>query len=293
MKTSYLTNLVLLIVLGLLYWLNIQAPTDEKTTTTLSQTKPNSIDKIIISQSNRQDIVLVKQTDIWQLSQPIQARANPMRVKLLLSLLTSHTDRQQAISDQKNLEQFGFINTSTRLQLGDQTFIFGNIESISQQRYVLHNQIVYLADDTISPMLNTNASSFIDNRLIPNHNIVALTLPYYKHQNIISETLQLNLSNGHWISQPEHPSDKLINLVDAWKHAYALQVIPLEAIASKFDNQTGHRVTLSLEGIAEPLQFTLYLHDNALFIVHSKLGLAYQFPRALYQQLILNSDNNA
>ncbi len=286
MKTSYLTNLILLIMLGFLYWLNTQVPTEEHASKTLSNVSPKSIDRIIISQVKRPDIVLVKHDQAWHLTQPLQVNANPTRIQLLLSLLTMQARRQQTMSDQQNLEQFGFNNNSTRLQLGEQHFIFGNIEAISQQRYVLHNQTVSLVDDTISPLLNTNASSFIDNRLLPYQKLTKLSLPSYQSQHLVGITQTLNLSKGHWTSRPAYPSDTLIALVDAWQHAYALQVLPLPAIASKLEQLTGHTASLWFEGSIEPVQFTLYLSDNALLIIDSVRGLAYQFPRDFYQQLL-------
>lgn len=292
MKTSYLTNLILVIILGLLYWLNTQEPDHQQTTPTLSQIGAKSIDKIIISQSKRDDIMLAKQAEQWQLTQPIQVVANPTRINLLLSLLSMHTGRQQPVLDQKNLEQFGFDDNSTRLQLGEQLFTFGNVEPISQQRYILHNNVIYLLEDTISPLLNTRASSFIDNRLLPNSTIIKLTLPMYEDQNITDHTANLTLSGTHWTSSPMQSADKLTSLVDTWQRAYALQVIPLHAITAILDKHLKQSVLIWLENRTTPLQLTLYLSDNALFIVNQELNLAYQFPRMLYQQLLLTTVTN-
>jgi len=292
MKTSYITNLILLCILGLLYWFNIQTPAGDSATTSLSQVSPKSIAKIIISQANRQDIVIIKHAETWQISQPLQANANPTRINLLLSLLTLHTNRQHPLSDPQSLEQFGFDDNSARLQLDDQLFVFGNIESINQQRYLLHNKTVYLVEDTIRPLLNTSASSFIDNRLFTNQNMTKLTLPSYQAQGMVRKTHSLHLTNGHWTSQPEHSADTLVSLIDAWQHAYALQVIPLEAIASKLEPLIGQTASIWFDDALKPLQLTLYLSDNALFIIHAERGLAYQFPRALYQQLLLPTMTN-
>ena len=292
MKTSYLTNLILVIILGLLYWLNTRELGHQQTTPTLSEIGTNRINKIIISQSKRDDIVLAKQAEQWQLTQPIQVIANPTRINLLLSLLSMHTRRQQPVLDQKNLDQFGFDDNSTRLQLGEQLFTFGNVEPISQQRYILHNKVIYLIEDTINPLLNTSASSFIDNRLLPNSTIIKLTLPMYEDQNITDNTANLTLSGTHWTSSPKQSADKLTSLVDTWQQAYALQVIPLHAITAILDKHAKQSVLIWLENRTTPLQLTLCLSDNALFIVNQELNLAYQFPRMLYQQLLLMTVTN-
>ena len=292
MKSSYLTNLVLIIILGLLYWLNTQEPDHQQAPPALSKISAKSINQIIISQSKRDDIILAKHAEQWQLTQPIQVAANPTRINLLLSLLNMHSRRQQPVLDPKNLEQFGFDDNSTRLQLGEQLFAFGNLEPISQQRYMLHNNVIYLIDDTISPLLNTRANSFIDSRLLPNSTISKLSLPMYKNQSIIDDTVSLTFAGSHWTSSPKQSADTLTSLVDTWRRAYALQVIPLDAIATKLEKQTGQTALIWFEQHTTPLQLTLYLTDNALFIVNPKLNLAYQFPPKLYQQLLLTIVTN-
>ena len=291
MKTSYLTNLILVIILALLYWFNTQESAQQPTTPTLSESSAKSIDNIVISQSKRDDIVLAKHAEQWQLTQPIQVPANPTRINLLLSLLNMHSRRQQPVLDQKDLVQFGFDDNSTCLQLGEQLFTFGNVEPISQQRYILHNNVIYLIEDTISPLLNTRASSFIDNRLLPNSTINKLTLPMYENQNIIDDTVSLTFAGSHWTSSAKQSHDTLASLVDTWQHAYALQVIPLDAIATKLEKQTGQTAFIWFEQ-RMPLQLTLYLTDNALFIVNLELNLAYQFPAMLYQQLLITTVTN-
>lgn len=291
MKSSYLINLGLIILLAGLYWFNNHSDVPSSADTKLTLIDSETVEHIIISQANRAEIILDKTAGQWQLIAPLTAHANPTRINLLLSLLTINTGRQQAITKGQDLSPFGLTKDSVSLTLGQQHFLFGNIEPISQHRYVLHNETLYLLKDTISPLLNTNASSFIDNRLIPEgQNLAQITIPFYQQQTLSNQTITLSLIDGHWQTEQHLTADKQVELVDNWHHARALQVIPLDAIASEFEPSTYH-ANLTFDDPTEPMKLALHLNEASFFIINEKAKLAYQFPKMLYQTLLLPIPN--
>jgi hypothetical protein len=286
MKSSYLINLGLIILLTGLYWFN-NLNTDQTTPINkLTNADSKTVDLITISQVNRTKIVLEKIAGQWQLIAPLTAQANLNRINLLLSLLTMKTDRQQTVTQGQNIKPFGLTESSTELTLGYKHFKFGNIEPISKQRYVLHNNVIYLLEDRVSPLLNTHASSFIDNRLISEKkNITAIELPMYQAQSLSNQTITLELINGHWKTEQNIAPDKLVELIDNWRFASALQVIPLDSIAAKLGTASAY-ANLILDD-QESMQLALYLNNTSFFIINEKAKLAYQFPKALSQTLLL------
>ena len=291
MKSSYLINLGLIILLVGLYWFNNHSNTPSSTDTKLTLIDSETVEHIIISQGNRAEIILDKTVGQWQLTAPLTAHANPTRINLLLSLLTINTGRQQAITKGQDLSPFGLTKDSVSLTLGQQHFLFGNIEPISQHRYVLHNDTLYLLEDTISPLLNTNASSFIDNRLIPEgQNLTQITIPFYQQQTLSNQTITLSLIDGDWQTEQHLTADQQVELVDNWHHARALQVIPLDAIASEFEPSTFY-ANLTFDDRTEPMKLALHLNEASFFIINEKAKLAYQFPKVLYQTLLLPIPN--
>ena len=291
MKSSYLINLGLIILLVGLYWSNNHSDSPSSPDTKLTHLDSETVEHIIISQANRAEITLDKTAGQWQLTAPLTAHANPTRINLLLSLLTINTGRQQAITKGQDLSPFGLTKDSVSLTLGQQHFLFGNIEPISQHRYVLHNDTLYLLEDTISPLLNTNASSFIDNRLIPEgQNLTQVTIPFYQQQTLSNQTITLSLIDGHWQTEQHLTADKQVELVDNWHHARALQVIPLDAIASEFEPSTFY-ANLTFDDRTEPMKLALHLNEASFFIINEKAKLAYQFPKVLYQTLLLPIPN--
>jgi hypothetical protein len=287
MKTSYFINLGLIILLIGLYWFNNISSDSNDPNNQLTHTDNKAVEYIVISQASRENIILNKTAGQWQLSVPLTARANPTRVNLLLSLLTIKTDRQQTTTEGQDLSHFGLTSDSTSLTLGQKKFIFGNIEPISQQRYVLHNGIIYLLEDTVSPLLNTNASSFIDNRLIlKDQKITSIKLPLYDEGMLSKQTITINLVKGQWQTEQDIAMDKLVELIDNWNHARALQVLPLNTIASKF-KPSPFQVQLTINNQLDDMKLNLHLDDTSFFIVDEKTKLAYQFPKALAQTLLL------
>ncbi len=282
MKSSYLTNLLLIFLVIGLYWFNNQSPTTEGDTPPLTTLSTNDIQQITIERIHLDNIILEKRSADWLLLQPFNARANNIRIKLLLSLLSMPSHAQLAYSDDELLTQLGLSPAKVTLKLNEYLFQFGNVETISNRRYVLYDGTIHLIDDQISHLLNASASSFIENRLIkPNNVINKITLPILDSTNTLSnEYADAEYLTGQW-SHPEYSADQLTTLISVWQHAYALQVSPIK----KKDFSNSHQVTIWYKNIEEPTELKILLTDKILFIYDQQRQLKYQFPMALAQQL--------
>ena len=279
MKISYLTNVLLLCLVVGLYWFNSQETADNKQLqlTTLAQ---NDVQHITISRPNSIDITLEKSASGWQLIKPFQAQANTTRIKLLLSLLNTTSYAQ--LNNSTSLQQFGLSSDSVQLTLDDQSFQFGNIESISNHRYVLHNKTVHLTKDKVMPLLNASASSFIENKLIAKENhIQQIKLPLRNNDDSLStKTMTIEKVDGHWRSKSTtHTADQLSELVSSWQNTHALQVVPI--------SESMHRdlkpIIIEIQ-FKEPINirmFELQLSNNALFLIDTETKLRYQFSKAM------------
>ena len=77
MKSSYLTNLVLLAIVIALLWLSQREQPAEQQTSTLSSLAPEAIELIQIARAGKVNLRLERQQNHWILSEPFNARANP------------------------------------------------------------------------------------------------------------------------------------------------------------------------------------------------------------------------
>lgn len=287
MKSTYLTNLLLLVVAVLLVWLmtESQTPNTRFITDNLTQSQ---VTEITIQRKNQPAITLQYDAQ-WQLVQPIKARANQTRIKLLLSLLEQPVEAPIPVTEKTPLADFGLAQPRLILSFNQQSFAFGETESLSGYRYILHNQQIYLVHDDISPLLSASASSFIDNRLLDTtNNIKALHLPQLFKENgeQYSAALSIYQHDGHWQSKPEsYAQDALLTLLQNWQQAYAMQVVIAPEV----------RMTANTPSVAIDLmdntqrRLMVSQSENGLTLTDPDLQLRYQFPAAMTDALFLIS----
>jgi hypothetical protein len=293
MKSSYLTNLVLVCVIAALFWFSRQAATPDITANVFHHIDVHTINDIQLNREHGNDIKLHKQGTDWKIVQPINAAANTTRVKLLLSLLVSSSHNQLTHPSDETLKQLGLKPIKFSLRLNEHLFIFGDREPLNKHRYILYQNTVYLMDDNITPLLSANASSFINNRLIASqYNINSIQLPLFDGQQLsATNNIAIELNNSHWQSLPAIDStDKLTKLIAFWQQAEAMQVIPVtEEDTTTLDNM---QVTINFEELNTPVIFLIQLTASNLFITDQNKKLKYQFPAAIAQQLFVNKDIN-
>jgi hypothetical protein len=229
MKSRYLINIGLILLLAVLFWLNQDresTPIYPRLTTMPTQT----VHTISISRDANEQIELKRVDHQWKIIKPIQTNANETRLKLILSLLSVSSFSQLALSSESaELNKFGISKNSTRILFNDLVFIFGNIEPLSQNRYVYFDKQLHLIDDQVSTLLNANIASFIENRLLDStQHIISLKLPLLGPEQVLSaSSVIITQPDTHWQSEPVTlPTDELTKLIDTWQHAYALQVFP-------------------------------------------------------------------
>ncbi|NQY26690.1 MAG: DUF4340 domain-containing protein [Piscirickettsiaceae bacterium] len=283
MKSNYLINILLLSLVIGLYWFNNQESTDVNKLQTLTTLEQNDIQYITISRLNSSDITLEKTNSGWQISKPFQAKANTTRIKLLLSLLNTASYAQ--LHNSQTLQQFGLDSSSIQLTLNDQIFQFGDIESISNHRYILHNNVVHLVEDKVMPMLQANASSFIENRLLSSEeSIRKISLPLRNEDNSLSnQRITIEKNNGHWqSSSSNYTTDQLTTLIDVWQHAYALQVLLIDPTAQQSTNGI-IKIWFNDKPIA--IELNVQKTNKALTIINTNNKLKYQFTNGMTKQL--------
>ncbi|NOQ94929.1 MAG: DUF4340 domain-containing protein [Methylophaga sp.] len=284
MKKSYITNLVLLLLIFGLYWFINQESEVITTGNLISSLPVKQANTIRIQRHNRDDIVIHKENEQWIIKQPIQAPANKVRINLILNLLTVASHSQFKPNPSQSLQQFDLEPTKVRLYINDHSFDFGNIEPLSKYRYIHHNATIYLVDDTIAPLLNANAASFINNRLFSgDQHISKLTLPALIHQDSHSLATTIKLKESHWTSSnTELSTDALTTLIENWKNAYAMQVLPITS--KEIQRSIGQTIAIEFNNHSS-INLLLQFDSRSLSLINPETHLKYQFPLPTAQQL--------
>lgn len=286
MKSSYFTNFILLLLVVGLFWFSQHSSNKEADSNSvhlLTSLNPADINTIDIQQRQKNDIKLMRNNTPWQLMSPYPAPASQTRINLILSLLKTPVHGEFQPMDTSSLAQFGLDRPTVIVSMNNESFAFGDVESISKRRYVLYQHMIYLIDDDVTPLLTANADSFIDNRLIAEHNTIEkISLP---HSLDNSDVLQIDNVDGQWHSDDKKlTADQLKILIDSWQFAYATQVRKLaqETLATL----PAPQIKVWLKGQQQPVSLILQTTANNFTLVNPDLGLEYIFPMAMSTQLL-------
>lgn len=228
MKRSYITNLLLLTLMMVLLWQLDRVQEQPAITTIGGELKASMVQTITVQRAEQNTIELVRNHAGWQLTQPFTAHASDSRINLLLSLLETIPGEQFAIDNDLDLAAFGLAEPELTLLFNDRAFTFGDIEPLSEQRYLRTDNVIYLFNDSISPLLQASASGFIENRLFADvGQLQSLDIPMRSDQTLQNQSLTLRLTDGQWQSDANgFNTDTLTAIAQAWQQAYAMQVSP-------------------------------------------------------------------
>ncbi len=289
MNNRYLTNIILIITVVALYWLNQSPKQDETIIDTLSTINSENIDHIKISPLETQQVEIVKKDGAWYINQPISAPASKARVDLLLSILQAPIRAKLQIEQSTDLGRFGFSETSPSLQLNDQLFTFGSTETISQLRYVLYKNTLYLTHDQIYPLFTTSANSYIENHVIAKTaTLVQLSLPTVNQHDRLSNTI-INITKneqGQW--QSDHAdlsSDQLLLLVDNWQFVSATQTVKDQLHLQTLKQKPSYPIEVWYENHNSAIEFNVVQTRSGLTIYNEQTELIYLLPNSVLNQL--------
>ena len=129
----------------------------------LSTIDPATVNHIQTSRPGMPDLILQKSGTDWQITSPVQVPANPFRVSSLLELLqTRSISTVTTVAD-----AFGIADSQVTLSFNNNTFKFGNINTLDQSRYILFENTVHLIEDRLYDQLLQDVAFFADKRLLP------------------------------------------------------------------------------------------------------------------------------
>jgi hypothetical protein len=159
---------VLVIGFGVFFWL---VPNQAESVDTVSQLRPADINRIEIHQAGAgQTIILQREAVGWSMLQPVQesikTRVNENRVKHLMTLLNEPVETRLP-KDGYDLQAFELDETKLEVRFNDERIRFGMQHPMSYKRYLLKDNEVLLANETVFNTLSAEVASFYAPRLLP------------------------------------------------------------------------------------------------------------------------------
>lgn len=166
MQSRMILNLLLLVLIvgfGIFFWAKSN---QTESIDTVSQLRPADVNRIEIHRAETaQAIILQRETVGWSMLQPMQTRVNENRVKHLMTLLNEPVETRFPKGDY-DLQAFDLDTNQLEVQFNDERILMGMQHPINYKRYLLKEDEVLLANETVFNVLNAEAASFYSSRLL-------------------------------------------------------------------------------------------------------------------------------
>ena len=270
MTSRSLLNLVLLVaVVSLVLWVYFkpkpQGDAQEYRVSSLSAEDAQSI-RVEWQGLN---IVLQKAGERWHLTQPLQARADEIKVGRILEILAATSPRRFPATE---LERFDLAQPAVRLHIDHESFGFGGLAPITNEQYVASGESVYLLAPRYAAALPRQPADLLSPKLLAENEIpVAFEL----------ENLKVIQQDGNWRITPGKPGVTLTqnefnHWVQSWQQAYAVGITlsanaPDQTVAGK----QAIKITLRDGNI---VQLLILQQQPELILLRVDAGIRYRFP---------------
>jgi len=278
MNTRNITNLGLLVFVVIAASLVILDNKDKDEKQPITSLQQNDVVNITVKRPDKKDIYLEKKHNIWHLIRPYNTATNQFRMDTLLRLLETIP---QSTYPLRNAEKYGL--TTEKLEVifnrGETNTVsirFGDSDPLKMRRYISVDNKLHLTNDTYFYALNSIATDYISNKLLPDDfKIVQFDLP----------DLKLKINNGRWEMTPTSPDfseDNVNELITEWEN---LKTTAIKAINTK--TNFSHKKIIKLYGSnATTLTFYILRNDKEFILIDKLKGLQYSFPKEMDAKLL-------
>lgn len=167
MKRRFLAlslGIVVLAVLALLLWRHAHAPRSQAKP--LFSVTPAAVTRLDARWASGKQITLLRRPSGWQMTAPVQAPADPTRVKAFLAALDEPVSRSYAAADVP-LKGAGLAPPRLVLTVNREKAELGRLNPTNGLRYIRLGPRVLLVADTLLPRLAAGPWQFISTRLLP------------------------------------------------------------------------------------------------------------------------------
>ena len=222
-------------------------------------------------------IVLQKIGENWDLLEPIQGRADEIKVGQILEILTATSLRRFPAID---LERFDLLQPAARLYIDKELFSFGGFAPITNEQYVANRGSIHLLAPRYATMLARQPIDLLSPRLFAQGEIPI---------GFEFEKVKVMEWDDGWRIAPEKPKasltqNELIHWVQSWQQAYAAGLsLSTEGPNQIGDGKQGIKITLRGGG---GIQLTILQQQPELVLLRVDTGVRYRFPGEMGRRLL-------
>lgn len=217
MKKNAWLNLALIVAVAALALFAYYKPSKTQAELPLSTIKPADARTVRIEYPGNPPLEVTKTGSDWNVTAPVQARADGMQVERLLEILQATAkDRYPA----QGLARYDLNEPAMRLTINQQSFAFGGFNPMSREQYVLTQDGIYPVSLRYGTLVPKGVYQLVSKQLFaPDEAPVAFRF----------DSFSVAQAAGKWQLTPPGPdlsADDLTRWVDEWRLASALGVLP-------------------------------------------------------------------
>lgn len=164
-KKRLIQNLLLFtIIFGLVFFLWAKQQSENNDISKFSKTLydksiGDEVAEIMIHVEGREDILLKNIEDNWSVVKPLEFVADKEQVQHLFTLLSENADTSYDLEG-KDLTQYGLDKDRLSISFDKVKFIFGEFNPVSQKRFILKGDKIYLVSETVTGLLQAGVDVF-------------------------------------------------------------------------------------------------------------------------------------
>ncbi len=115
--------------------------------------------EIIIHKEGHEDVILQNKNNTWSVVKPSQFKADPAKVRHLFTLLSENAESHYPIAG-KDLAEYGLEKDRLSVSFNGVKYLFGNLNTVTMQRFILKGDTLYLISETVSGQMEMGEDSF-------------------------------------------------------------------------------------------------------------------------------------
>lgn len=232
MKKHWLLNIVLLfVIIGLAAFFHLRSKPNAESEAIyeISHYKLADFNAISVEFPAQAAVTFKKTNNFWYFTAPYETRADQASVQRIMAIIAAKSTTKIVAQD---LEKFGLNQPSIKLKLikADNTtaeFLFGTHNPVNDQQYVLHNNAIYLLDNSYAEAAAAQTIEMVDKSpLKPTEKVVGFDFSHLEQWE--DARLNLDMVDGKWkvsLANTKPQQDELNEWLDfSWIHNSAKSV---------------------------------------------------------------------
>ena len=159
-KRRLLQNIVLLLmVIGLIVFVITKTDETDLHSTLYDKSIGDEAKRIVIHAEGKEDVILENNDTVWRVVKPETFLADKAKVHHLFTLLSENADSHYDAKD-KDLVSYGLDKERLSVSFNGVKLIFGKLNEVTQKRFILKGNTIYLVQETVAGLLSGGAEGF-------------------------------------------------------------------------------------------------------------------------------------